>query len=613
MKSTRIRRQFLLTLSCLALPVAAVSGCANFQETRAIEAFTQALQEEDLGDLKKSTSDRFEQKALRLSESIEDFAVLRLPQGDVEVLDVEDASDTEKRVTVKIGKSQEKFRYRLLRESGSRKWVVDDIYLRKKKDGVVSTKPVTELMDLVSTVREFLTAWSSGDRTEILDVATPQLGELLASLPRPYLNYLANRVIGDRSSETKVRPEAQMDDDVAVVRLPRKSGQMIISFEKTDGHWLVSDLAVESRKDNQHVSSVVQFATVLDSAAEFLDAYNARDKASLATVTDQSFFEHSLEPAKLETVPLPTAEEAATSEFQLKLENGIADFLVPTKTELIKISLSRIEGEDAATQDRYLVDDVTLYELDGNEEKRLSALFLSHAMVELFSESLSLRDLQSVRLMSTPDFRSRIWNQPGMDERLLMRLPMPEIENAKPQIKTTIFMGSVTEVTVSQGSRYLVYVLEDSNGQLLVDDVLMPVVGRPNSLKTTLGALIPLYQFAEALQAGDRPQLHALSSQDLNTTVWHATEQVPLIGVSPGRHLQAPLTGLEQNDRQISLQLGDDTFGARILLTREDSRLVVDDIRFISGPEVRQRVDLKEAMKIEIARQRGDRRVQSRN
>jgi hypothetical protein len=611
MKSTRIRRQSLPTLSCLILTVATLSGCANFHETRAIEAFTQALQEEDLGDLKENASSRFEQKALRLSESIDDFAVLRLPRGDVEVLDVEEVSDVEKRVTVKIGTSQEKLRYRILREADSRKWVVDDIFLRKKKDGIISTKPVTELMDLVTTVREFLAAWSGGDRSEILDVATPQLGELLASLPRPYLNYLANRVIGDRAGETKVRPEAQMDDDVAVVRLPRKSGQMIISFEKEDGRWLVSDLAVESRKDNQHVSSVVQFATVLDSAAKFLDAYNNGNKGALAVVTRPSFFEHSLEPARLDTVPLPTADAAADTEFQLKLENGIADFLVPTESELIKISLSRVEGEDAATRDRYLVDDVTLYELDGNEEKRLSALFLSHAMVELFSESLSLRDLQSVRLMATPDFRQRIWNLPGMDDRLLMRLPMPEIENARPEIKTTVFMGPVTEVTVSQGSRYLVYVLEDSNGQLLVDDVLMPVVGRPNSLKTTLEALIPIYQFAHALQTGDRPQLHVLSSRDLNTTVWHASEQIPLIGIDPLKHLQAPLTTMEQNDRQTVLRMGDDTFGAQVLLSREDGQLVVDDVRLISGPELRQRVDLKQAMKVEIARQRGDSRVQS--
>ncbi|MBI1314043.1 hypothetical protein GC176_22335 [bacterium] len=610
MKSTRIRRRCLLPLSCVLLPFVCLAGCANFQETRAIEAFTRALQDENLDELKERTSNRFEQKALRLAESIDDFAVLRLPKGDVEVLDVEDLSDVEKRVTVKIGKSDEKLRYRLLREAGSRKWVVDDIYLKKKKDGIVSTKPVTELMDLVTTVREFLAAWSGGDRNEILEVATPHLGELLASLPRSYLNYLADRVIGDRAGETRIRPEAQMDDDVAVVRLPRKSGQMIISFEKTDGHWLVSDLAVESRKDNQHVSSVVQFATVLDSAAKFLDAYNKDDKAALASVTDKSFFEHSLEPARLESVPLPTAESSA-GDFQVKLENGIADLLIPTSTELIKLSLIRIDSEDAATRDRYLVDDVTLYELDGNEEKRLSALFLSHAMVELFAESLSLRDLQSVRLMSTPDFRQRIWSLPGMDERLMMRLPMPEVENAVPQVQTTVFMGPVTEVTVRQGSRNLIYVLQDSNGELLIDDVLLPVFGRPNSLKVTFDAMIPVYLFAQALQSADRPQLHVLSSRDLNTTVWHATEQIPMIGVNPIEYLQAPLTSMEQTDRQTVLRLGDDRFGAQILLNREGGQLVVDDMRLISGPELRQRVDLKEAMKIEIARQRGDRRVQT--
>lgn len=610
MKSTWTRRLSRPLPGVLLLPIACLSGCANFHETRAIEAFTEALQESNLDELKETTSSRFEQKALRLSESIDDFAVLRLPKGDVEILAVDNISDVEKRVTVTVGNSPQKLRYRLLREVDGRKWVVDDIYLKKKKDGVVSTKPVTELMDLVTTVREFLAAWSGGDQSEILAVATPTLGELLSSLPGPYLDYLADRVIGDRAGQTRVRPEAQMDDDVAVVRLPRKSGQMILSFEKADDRWRVSDLAVESRQDEEHISSVVQFATALKSATRFLDAYSAGDKNALATITTKSFHEHSLEPARLESVPLPDSTEAASRDFQLKLDNGIADFLVPTPTELVKISLARAEADDVATATQYLVTDVTLYELDGNEEKRLSALFLSHAMVELFSESLSLRDLQSVRLMSTPDFRRRVWSQPGMDERLLLRLPIPEIENAPPQIKTTVFMGPVTEVTVHQGSRYLVYVLEDSNGQLLVDDVLMPVISRPNSLKTTLESLLPVYRFAEALQAGDRPLLRTLSSRDLNTTVWHATEQIPLIGIQPVKHLQAPLTSMEQSDRQVVLRFGDDHFGAHVLLEREDGQLVVDDIRLISGPEVRQRVDLKQAMKIEIARQRGDRRPQ---
>jgi hypothetical protein len=594
---------------CSVAAAFSLSGCANFHETRAIEAFTEALQQEDLDKLKDRSSSRFEQKALRLSESIDDFAVLRLPKGEVEVVDVNEVSDVEKRVTVKFENSPQKVHYRLLREADSRKWVVDDIYLKKKKDGIVSTKPVTELMDLVTTVREFLAAWSSGYRGDMLAVTTPELGEQLSDLPRPFLEHLADRVIGDRAGESRIRPEAQMDDDVAVVRLPRKSGQMIISFEKTDGRWLVSDLAVESRKDKEHVSSVVQFATVLGSAAKFLDAYNAGDKQRLAEVSAPSFFEHSLEPARLDTVTLPSSQNAA-GDFQVKLENGIADFLIPTSTELVKLSFVRIESEDATERHRYQVEDVTLYELDGNEEKRLSALFLAHAMVELYAEALSMRDIQSVRLMSTPEFRERVWNLPGVDERLLMRLPLPEIENAVPRILTTVFMGPVTEVTVNQGSRALVYVLHDSDGELLIDDVQLPVVGRSKSLKTTLATLIPVYRFAHAIQTADRPQLQVLSSRDLNTTVWHAIEQVPVIGLNPAQHLQSPLTRMELSDRKAVLRLGDEQFGAQVLLLQEGGRYVVDDIRLISGPELQQRTDLKEAMKIEIARLRGDRRVQ---
>ena len=103
-------------------------------------------------------------------------------------------------------------------------------------------------------------------------MADPEFGTLLGSLPDEYLMRLAKQAIGDRA-DTKVRPEAQMDEDVALVKLPGKSGQMIISFTKIRDQWLISDLAVESRKDKDHISSVKQMATVLQSASVFLNSY----------------------------------------------------------------------------------------------------------------------------------------------------------------------------------------------------------------------------------------------------------------------------------------------------------------------------------------------------
>lgn len=591
----------LAVVVCLALPFA-FSGCANLVESRTIAAFSEALQEEDVDSLRDVTSSRFEEKSLRHEDSVKDFSVLRIPKGDVEIVDIDHISDTEKRVTAQIGNSKSRrLRYLLVRDEKTGKWVVDDVYIKKQQNGVESTRAVTELMDLITTVREFIDAWDAGSRSSILRMADPEFGALLGSLPDEYLMRLAKQVIGDRA-DSKVRPEAQMDEDVALVRLPGKSGQMIISFTKIRDEWLISDLAVESRKDKEHISSAKQMATVLRSASVFLDSYSTGDKKKLKTVTMKTFFENSLEPAILSTVHLPTASQAAAT-YQVKLQSGFADFMVATETDLVKLSLSKVEGEDSTTAAKYLVDDVTIYEIDGNQEKRLSALFLSHAIVELYAEALSLRDLQTVRMLSTPEFKQRVWSR--VDEPLLMQLPMPEIENASPKILTTVFMGAVTEVTVRQGSRALVYVLQDREGELLVQDVLLPVSGRPNSLCKTLEAMAPVIQFANALSTRSIDHLQQLSSRDLNRKVWHRAKQIPSVGLTPHEHFAVPLMSLEMNDDLAIMGLGDDQYGATVRLIREGERFVVDDVKLIAGAEVRQRIDLKEAMQFEISRFRG--------
>ena len=580
------------------LPVFLVSGCANFVETRTIAAFTEALEMESFDELRASTSNRFAGKALRRPESVQDFSLLKLPKGELEIVDVDEVGDTERRVTGRFGNSAKKFRFKLVKNDDTGKWVVDDIILTRERDGVTSRKPLTELMDLVSTVREFLTAWDTGNRRDMLDLSAPEVGRVLASLPPRYLQRLAEQTIGDRAGESRLRPEVQMDEDVAVVRLPRRSGQMVISFRRIDAAWKVDDLAVESRRDGEHITSVRQFATVLASAATFLDAYNERDKQRLKTVTRSVFYNNALDPARLETVPLPTTEAAAEI-YQVRLESGFADFVIPLPNQVVKLSLIKVEGEDSETPDSYLVDEVALY--DGSEQKRLSAMFLSHSIVQLYAEAVSLRELDTVRLMSTPEFRRQVWKRREMDEQLFLDIPMPEIENVSPKVISTIFMGDVTEVTVRQGKRALVYVLHDQNGQLFVDDVLMPTIGRPNSLRKTLTVMVPLLRFAEALKKSDVRSLQRLSTRDLNHAVWHA-DRVPRIGLEPADHFAVPLRTLEFTDERALAGLGDDYFGARVLLVREGGLLVVDDVQLISGPEARQRLDMKSAMRRELSR-----------
>jgi hypothetical protein len=120
----------LAAIACLALPFA-FSGCANMVESRTIAAFSEALQEEDVDSLRDVTSSRFEEKSLRHEDSVKDFSVLRIPKGDVEIVDVDHISDTEKRVTGQIGKSKSRrLRYLLVRDEKTGKWVVDDVYIK---------------------------------------------------------------------------------------------------------------------------------------------------------------------------------------------------------------------------------------------------------------------------------------------------------------------------------------------------------------------------------------------------------------------------------------------------------------------------------------------------
>src|SRR5690606_16859818 len=125
----------------------------------------------------------------RQAESLDDLKILNLPKGKVSVASIEDVSPSEKKVTVEVGETKKQVLYKLTRKPGSRKWLVDDIYLKQRKAGEdkTITKSVTETMDLLLTVREFLDSWETGDREDVLSVTTPELQELLAALSPVHL------------------------------------------------------------------------------------------------------------------------------------------------------------------------------------------------------------------------------------------------------------------------------------------------------------------------------------------------------------------------------------------------------------------------------------------
>ncbi len=590
-----------------------IAGCANVVETRAIAQFTKSIESGNLEQVKQTTSAHFGERALRQDAAMDDLKLLRLPTGDLEIDKVEDVSPTVKRVTAMVGTSKQKLKYQLKLDPQSKKWVVDDIYLKQKREGVTATKSVTEQMDLLLSVREFLAAWKEGNRDSVLRTATPEFAAVLRPLPPAYLNRLTQQVVGKQKTGNKLQPRAQLDENTAHVRLPIAVGELWLTAKRIDGTWLFDEVEVNSREESEAVPSTRQLAQVTQAATAFLAAYHGGDKTELQTLCTPKFFSGSLAPANLSQVPLPSGDvppdnvqvhvawqSGSNSDPQMQqLQGKHSDFVVESANELIKLSLVREDGDDSNHSAKYLIEDVTLYELDSRQEKRLSALFTAQALVQIYAEALVSRDLEVLFHNASPDFQRRVWKRTHAGT--LQNMPLNEIEDEAPKIRSTVFAGSLTEVTVTQGSRALTYVLQDRQGTLLVDDVLMPTLGRPSSLKATMELMLPVLDFAAGLRLEQLDTLQRQSSRDFNRLVWQQTSKLPNLSQDVVQHLHTPLVAIEQTEDRATLVLGDDKFGAHVTLVRESGQFVVDDVMLISGTMLRDHVELKRLLRMHIA------------
>lgn len=596
----------------------AAAGCANRMEIQALKNFDAAMiaQNKDgrqIEQLREATSEDFEKKALRIDDSVEDLRILRVPTGKAEIVAVDDVSDTEKIVSAKVGDAQKKVRYRLVKDTATKKWVVDDIYLKQKHDGVESTKSVTEQMDLLLSVREFLRAWDSGDRTKALQSTAPKLRETLDAVPPAHFARIADLVVGPKKESSRMRPEAQMDDNIAIVKVVRPVGQLILTYELVDGVWLVTDAAVEAKEEADHIPSVSKYAIALTTAVEFLRAYEAEDRETLARVSSPKFYKGGLEPADLKSIPLPSGE-APMPDQKFRMAAKRAEMILPSDTELVKLSLVREEAADADSAVRYFVEDVTMYDNATREEKRLSSMFTAQAMLTVFCDALSERDLPTLRKTSTADFNRRVWDrlkQSGPagsvpyastnSHTTIDDLPLGEIPPEAPQVVAKKFQGAVTEIKVRQGEEELTYILRESGGQVRVDDILMPTANRPKSLKETTELIVPLREFAAALELRDMGLVQRASSVDYNRLVWRQTDRLPELSSSALRFLRAQVSAIDAREDSVVITLGDERWGAKVTLSKEHSQLVVDDVLLVAGLAESERVKLKLAMRQELA------------
>lgn len=593
---------------CFGLAVGATicgAGCTHMIETRAITAFSQNLKDEDLDGLMQATTRDFRQRALRNTAALEDMKILNLPDGKTTIVEVEEMDDDKKRVTVQVGDAKKEIFYELAKDKSGH-WVVDDIVLRQKRKGVEAYKSVTEQMDLLLSIREFLDAWSRGDREQVLGATSKKFRAALDPLPPSFLASLTRIVSSGKPTGGKYKPNAQLDEKLAVVRLPRLTGDTVISLELADGRWQVTDVAVDAKGEDQ-LPSMLKLALAVNGCTSFLAAYGASDKTKLADLCSKDFFDGSLSVGDLSQVKLPDPQ-LSEHELQVKLRGNRADFVLKNDTELVQIDMHRVTDTTPDAPTRFQVSDVTIYEIESKQEKRLSALFTAQEMLEIFVHALVTRDVATLKHSSTRDLSGRVWSK--LNPETLAAMPLELFDGDDLEFVSASFHGALTKIEARLGGRPLTYLLREEHGRFFVDDVNWQVTGVPASFKSTLEILVPIQEFAAAITLGREPQdqekalerLQATSTSDFNRVVWSQTRCVPNSGMSADTFLKAPLKGIAIADQEVTVQFGDNRYGAKVTLRREFDRYVVDDVLLIAGAEDAQRLALKHSLRTQMAR-----------
>lgn len=609
-----MRAPFACLASAAALALAA-PGCSHTIEHRVIAAFAKSLDAGDVESLRKVTSTTFEEKALPDEKAIHSLKTIDLPSGKFKVTKVEEVDETHRRVTIEHEKPKRKIVYNLVRDEGSKNWVVDDLALKSREAS--ERRPIAEQISLLIATRDFIEQWQSGERERILNSTTTDFRDALAQVPPQFLAGLCGRVVKDLAID-KNTPLATINEDTSDVRLPTDSGEVVVQFERNGHGWRVRRVSVKSRREGETIESVAEMAIVMHDVLQFQSAYAAANKETLKTICTPRLYEGSLGLAEIATVPLAFTS-AAPDTFRIELENGVAQCVVQHDAEITKVSLLRQPQENPDLLPEYRIDEVALYDLDGSQHKRLSVLFMGQALLHVYAEGLAERNLETLRGSSTGEFNARVWNK--LDARRLRQLPIPGIKAGRAQIVATQFQGGTTQITVDQAGHPVTYVLRDQGGRVLMDDVLTPAIDRPQSLKETLDVMIPVVDFAaafsedspvgavqfaaktDAVGTSNLPAATSLdvlrgnSSREFNRVVWNQVERVPQLPRSPREFLTKPLEKLEASTDRALVVLGDDRHGARIQLIRERESYVIDDIELIAGPTTAERQSLRRLLR----------------
>ncbi|HQX51731.1 MAG TPA: hypothetical protein PLY87_09690 [Planctomycetaceae bacterium] len=576
-------------LKAAALKPSLMDG--HLAENRALTQFTDSLNEDNEKAFRRCVSTRFEQRAMRSPDAWKDLEIVKLPKTKLEL---EDSTAVDENTFETIAKDEKgtRYQFKIVRDPQKRTWVVDDILLRQKKKGTRSTKSAADVMDLLLTVREFTDTWQSRDRSAILQSASSSLREPLEALPEAWLDRLVERIASECEAGMARRPEVQMNDSDAVVKMPAKNGFFLMKVLREDDQWLFSDVEVRQRKTDDHPGSILRQARALNAVSQFFDAYAKEDKDALKLLSDEQFFRTSLEIGDLSMIPMPSSEHAP-DDFEIRSFSGQLTIMVPDKTQIVQLDLTTPQSKDrkasqqtveGTVETSFVVRDITIYDRQTRKQQKLESAFTAPARAMLFVASLHDQNLPILKQLSTAEFSEGTWNR--IDPGLVSYLSLSQVPGGVLTLRNTDVRGDTTEMEfMSDSGRICSIIMRSENGTLNVDDVQYPnSVAQVASLKNHLQLTVPIVELAAAWQKQDMSGVKRTCSMDFNRLIWSNLKSLPAEFDRLPNMLLVPVESMTQTDAQAVVELvNEEQQPVSVRLLKENRAWVVDEIA-IRGP-----------------------------
>jgi hypothetical protein len=226
--------------------------------------------------------------------------------------------------------------------------------------------------------------------------------------------------------------------------------------------------------------------------------------------------------------------------------------------------------------------------------------------MEAFSAALAARDLATLKNNATHDFNRRVWEKAAVSH--FDGLPMTRLPAARPRVVETRFQGSLTEILVEQGETPQTYVLREEGGRMLVDDVLSPAPGWPDSMKTTAEIMIPVLSFSQGLRRwserhgpAEMEIVRGNSTREFSKFAWNHFDEMTDIEPNPESYLTAPLAAISISGDRADVVFGNNRHGARFSIARERGEFKVDDVTLVAGLGDDQQIPLKRTIRTQLA------------